>query len=551
MPTNTDRKLRVFLCHASQDKPIVRELYQRLNAEGWIDPWLDEEKLLPGQDWDMEINRALRNTDSIIICLSDNAIAKEVYIQKEIRRALDIADEKPKGTIFVIPIRFDDCRPPDGLTSWQYVDYFPKENKNKGYERLLASLRIRKEKINPIQSDFFDGAFKILPKPVQEAIKKEVGILNELLNNNRPPRIMIIGQRGAGKSSLVNAIFRQKVADVGDVLSKTGVAVWYEYQIERGGMQILDTRGLGDSTRPETANFQYAIDDIKAAIDNICPDVILFLCRAKDVDRYIQHDLKIYAEIHSYIYDRHKYDSPVVAVVNQVDELAPVRIVDPPYADDKKQINIHIAANHVKNQMLAANIDSIKVIPTSTYAEYDEKDGKIITYSRFWNIDELVRYLIEMLPNEAQVELARLGRIRDIQIKLSDQIITTTAIICGTIAVIPIPIADILPITSTQISMIIGIAYIGGKKFTIQTARDFLVALGANIGAAYVLREVASALSKFVFPVGGGIVSAGIAAAGTWAIGEAAVAYFIEEKSIEEAKEIFKNVKKNRENINS
>ena len=50
----TDHKLRVFpstrsghrLCHASQDKPIVRELYQRLNAEGWIAPWLDEEKLL-------------------------------------------------------------------------------------------------------------------------------------------------------------------------------------------------------------------------------------------------------------------------------------------------------------------------------------------------------------------------------------------------------------------------------------------------------------------------------------------------------------------------
>jgi len=45
------RKLRVFLCHSSQDKPIVRELYQRLLAEGWIDPWLDEEKLFPGQDW--------------------------------------------------------------------------------------------------------------------------------------------------------------------------------------------------------------------------------------------------------------------------------------------------------------------------------------------------------------------------------------------------------------------------------------------------------------------------------------------------------------------
>jgi hypothetical protein len=54
---NTDRKLRVFLCHSSQDKPIVRELYQRLLAEGWIDPWLDEEKLLPGQNWDMEFKQ--------------------------------------------------------------------------------------------------------------------------------------------------------------------------------------------------------------------------------------------------------------------------------------------------------------------------------------------------------------------------------------------------------------------------------------------------------------------------------------------------------------
>ena len=45
MPTEK-RLLKVFLCHASQDKPIVRELYQRLLAEGWIDPWLDEEKFI-------------------------------------------------------------------------------------------------------------------------------------------------------------------------------------------------------------------------------------------------------------------------------------------------------------------------------------------------------------------------------------------------------------------------------------------------------------------------------------------------------------------------
>ena len=54
MTSTPNRKLKVFLCHSSDDKPAVRDLYQRLKSEGWIDPWLDEEKLYPGQDWDYE-----------------------------------------------------------------------------------------------------------------------------------------------------------------------------------------------------------------------------------------------------------------------------------------------------------------------------------------------------------------------------------------------------------------------------------------------------------------------------------------------------------------
>ena len=71
------RALSVFLCHASQDKPAVRELYKRLSAEKWIAPWLDEEDLLPGQDFDLEIIKAARNADAIIICLSKVSVAKE------------------------------------------------------------------------------------------------------------------------------------------------------------------------------------------------------------------------------------------------------------------------------------------------------------------------------------------------------------------------------------------------------------------------------------------------------------------------------------------
>ena len=53
------RLLRVFLCHSSADKAIVREIYLKLQSEGWIAPWLDEEKILPGQDWNLEIKKAV------------------------------------------------------------------------------------------------------------------------------------------------------------------------------------------------------------------------------------------------------------------------------------------------------------------------------------------------------------------------------------------------------------------------------------------------------------------------------------------------------------
>lgn len=57
--TESKRPLKVFLCHAATDKPMVRDLYKRLVADG-VDAWLDKEKLLPGQDWELEIRKVVR-----------------------------------------------------------------------------------------------------------------------------------------------------------------------------------------------------------------------------------------------------------------------------------------------------------------------------------------------------------------------------------------------------------------------------------------------------------------------------------------------------------
>jgi len=141
-PTQLTRRLKIFLCHASGDKPAVRDLYHRLRALGF-DPWLDEEDLLPGQDWQLEIPQAVRTSDAVIVCLSTRAVTKRGYVQKEICYALDVADEQPEGAIFLIPLRLEACEVPQRLRQWQWVDFFDE----KGYNRLLRSLRARAESL--------------------------------------------------------------------------------------------------------------------------------------------------------------------------------------------------------------------------------------------------------------------------------------------------------------------------------------------------------------------------------------------------------------------
>lgn len=130
----------IFLCHSSNDKPQVRELYKRLKFDRY-DPWLDEEKLLPGQDWQWEIQKAVREADAVIVCLSRGSVNKIGYIQKEITFALDIADEYPKGIVFLIPLKLEECDVPERLSKWQWSNYFEKG----GYEKLLEALQYAQE----------------------------------------------------------------------------------------------------------------------------------------------------------------------------------------------------------------------------------------------------------------------------------------------------------------------------------------------------------------------------------------------------------------------
>ena len=134
---------RIFLAHAREDKAQVRKLYDDLKARGF-DPWLDEKDLRAGQIWKTEIPKAIRQARLFLACLSSRSVDKIGYVQSEFRHALSTFGERPPGSIYLIPVRLDECDVPDlqipdrglSLKDIHWVDLWQQG----GFDQLVADL---------------------------------------------------------------------------------------------------------------------------------------------------------------------------------------------------------------------------------------------------------------------------------------------------------------------------------------------------------------------------------------------------------------------------
>lgn len=145
------------------------------------------------------------------------------------------------------------------------------------------------------------------------------------------------------------------------------------------------------------------------------------------------------------------------------------------------------------------------------------------------------------LPLPAQLEFARLTNARRAQAHIAGSLLKSFSAVCGVIGVQPIPLADMPILTTLQTLMVGLIIHTTGRPFSARLVAEFLGALGFNIGAGFVFREGARAILRVV-PIWGNAVSGFIAGAGTYAIGKAAIAYFIEETPITETRRIFRSL---------
>ena len=99
---------------------------------------MDAKDILPGEKWSSSIRKAVQRSDFFLACLSKNSVGKRGWIQREIKGALDIWQEKLDSDIYLIPVRLEDCEAPESLSGFQWVDLFEED----GWTRLVKAIRV-------------------------------------------------------------------------------------------------------------------------------------------------------------------------------------------------------------------------------------------------------------------------------------------------------------------------------------------------------------------------------------------------------------------------
>lgn len=216
--TDNKRPLKVFLCHAHADSKAGYALYYRLAKDG-VDAWLDNEKLIPGQDWELEIRKAIRDADLVIVCLSKQ-FNQAGFRQKEVKFALDTAMEKPDGEIFIVPARLEECDTLESLRRWHWVDLFEKD----GYEKLTRTLSLRAERVGALFIKRSNTELNI-SQLISYPLSGEIGILNNLAltyeHAGGPSKALSYYQKALDLAQKIGDIKSQAV-----VLANLGSAYW-------------------------------------------------------------------------------------------------------------------------------------------------------------------------------------------------------------------------------------------------------------------------------------------------------------------------------------
>ena len=275
--------------------------------------------------------------------------------------------------------------------------------------------------------------------------------------------IAIVGPVNSGKSTLFNRLKGKNLSRTSPVPGTTR-----EILSERfGPFRLVDTPGFGEVAGVDRANIArqaVALADL----------TVLVLDAAAGVR---QDDADLYAELR-------RTGVAVVVALNKIDLIS--RSLDNVLYDVEKRLRT-------------------PVIPISA------KTGKGIA-------ERLIPAIIDSHPKMA----VAVGRSLPAFRKLAGRrVIRQSVSAAAVLGLEPVPILAVPLLVAVQIRMLLRLGTIYGEPVNARRARDLLTAIAGGVAIRYAAQEIAKLL-----PVAGWLVSAVVAASGTWALGRVAILYF-------------------------
>ena len=128
-------KYDVFLSHSANDKLVVRDLAERLKADG-LQVWFDEWVIPPGDTTLGKIQEGLESSRVLVLAMSRHAFDSEWTLLES--GTFLFRDPTNKNRRF-IPLRLDDTELKDSLKQFAYVDW--REPTTELYAALLTACR--------------------------------------------------------------------------------------------------------------------------------------------------------------------------------------------------------------------------------------------------------------------------------------------------------------------------------------------------------------------------------------------------------------------------